>query len=1702
MSSVDDRIVNMQFNNKQFVSGASETQKSLEGLERTLANTAKSKGLEDMGRGVEGISAKFSALQVAGVSALATIASKATSAGLNLVKGLTIDPLLQGFQEYELNLKSIQTVMANTGLSVEKVGKYMDELNAYSDQTIYNFSQMAQNIGRFTAAGVDVRSATDAIKGMANAAALAGADTNQLNSAMYQMSQALSSGVIRLMDWNSLVNANMGGKNIQEALMATAKTMDDSGAAMEAAMEKSGNFRDSLAEGWLEADIYTKTMKVMAGQVNEAGDTVAFTTKQLEKMGYSSEAAKELNRLSAAAIESATKIKTFTQLIDVVKESIGSGFAKVFEGLFGNLEQAGALWTSVGTKITDSVGAVFDGVNNMLVSWRKAGGYEAMWSGFGNIFQTVGNLLRPFVALFQALFPATSDAGKGLANASKGFESVTNWLEVATRNTDILIPVFTKLGEAIRWVFGQLGTLISIGGRVTSVLGGLASSGIEIAEGIIGGILQGLDAGVILDAMVDLANNIVDSIKGALGINSPATELIPVGKNIILGIAQGISEGAQFIFQALKDLIPQLISAGGELVSSLAGSVMTGLPKLFSTIADAAANVAPAVGKALSAVGELAGQGLAAAGDKVVSVWNAVGAIFSALGSAISATFSALGDAVGWVADKFTGLFANNGENALGWASLINAVFSGALIITIRSFVKSFGGVMDDIRDILGSVSNAIGDFSGALKAQANAQLIKSIAIALGILALSLLALSFIDMEKLGKGLGAVASLLALVTATMFALTKIDADPTKIIALSASLVLLSFAILALSAAIAILGNLDMATLAKGLGAIAIGIGILVGAMLALDKIKGSISGMASSILILALAMNLLALAVFTLGNMDLTTLAKGLGAVAIGLGLLVGAMLAMDRIKGSVEGLAASILIMSVALVVMSAAVAAFGNMDMGTLAKGFGALAVGLGIMVAALLVLSGNSAGVLASAGAMVLMATAMNMLVGVILILGAAPWQVVAVGIGFVAAALAVLLGAAAVAMLVAPGLLALGVAVGLLGAAVALAGVGMLAFATGLTLLVAAGAAGIAVMSAAISAFIALLPSIAVQVAASFVTFIGVIAAAAPQIRESFSTIFREMIGVITDAIPEIRKLMSSLIKNAIGVVVDAAPEFEKLLEALMTVGLAVLRSSVPKWIQLGFMIIMSFLESARDQISGIVAVGAQLIAQFITAIGDNLPGIITAGIKTIIKFINGLATGIRENAGAIREAGLNLAGALIDGITGGLLSWGIDKVKDAAAALADAIPGPIKKVLGIESPSKVMMEFGRNIGEGLALGILNSIRLAVAAATQMANSVIAAGNAAVGGAQQKASAAQGQANKADAQADITEKRAKEAAKKAQQFAKNNKKNKAGIKKREQAAKELQRQADKQRKAATQAQTAADRADQKVADVQTFQNASPTERGDLKNERAQQLSDKANQMLAKANAEAAEARRLMKTNKKAGRAMLQQSRKTAKEARRLAAQALAENKKANSYYQQEANDRIGQLEDENAFEAADTTGQAEILQARAAANEARAKAARAESARLLAQAKAIAKKDAAAALRLVQKAEEAAAEAEEASSQAQQDRDEAARMLEPVNGPSSPDPGSGGSGSGGSSAPPPGVNILPSRSILEDAASTMDRYTASLQQASDLAAAQQGTIQFVQNNNSPEALSASEIYRQSKNLLSATEIKMAANSRINV
>ena len=381
---VDERVVEMRFDNKNFESNVKTSMSTLERLKNALKFKGGSNGLDNIGKsvkkvdmsglsnGIETVNAKFSALQVVGMTALSNITSAAMHAGSNIIKSLAIDPVMSGFREYELQMNSIQTILANTkskGTTMADVTAALDELNKYADLTIYNFSEMTKNIGTFTAAGVDLNTAVGAIKGIANLGAMSSSTSAQVSSAMYQLSQALATGRVSLMDWNSVVNAGMGGEQFQNALKRTAKHF---GTDVDAMIEKYGSFRESLTQGgWLTAEILNETLNQIGGAYDEAA---------LKAQGWSDAEIAAILDLADTATKAATEVKTFSQLWTTLAEAAGSGWAKTWQLIFGDFEQAKGFFSDLHKMLEPIVTGPIDAMNSVIEGAMGGGG--SRWNEF------------------------------------------------------------------------------------------------------------------------------------------------------------------------------------------------------------------------------------------------------------------------------------------------------------------------------------------------------------------------------------------------------------------------------------------------------------------------------------------------------------------------------------------------------------------------------------------------------------------------------------------------------------------------------------------------------------------------------------------------------------------------------------------------------------------------------------------------------------------------------------------------------------------------------------------------------------------------------------------------------------------------------------------------------------------------------------------------------------------------------------------------------------------------------------------------------------------------------------------------------------------------------------------------------------------------------------------------------------------------
>ena len=431
---VDSRVVEMRFDNAQFERNVKTTMSTLDKLKEKLKFSGASKGLDDieksakqvdmsgLGRGVDTIKMKFSAMEVIAMTALSNITTTAMQVGKSIADALTIDPIKDGFTEYETQMNAVQTILANTqkeGTTVKDVNKALDELNTYADKTIYNFTEMTRNIGTFTAAGVKLDASVSAIKGIANLAAVSGSTSQQASTAMYQLSQALAAGKVQLMDWNSVVNAGMGGQVFQDALIRTSEHL---GTGAKEYIEATGSFRNSLEKGWLTTDVLTQTLDQFATAADTQEEYNAAVKKFVDQ-GYTQEQAKEMADIAKTAGNAATKVKTFTQLIDTLKEALGSGWTKTWQLIIGDFEDAKEIWTKVSDVLSNLINKSSD-ARNKLVKKVMDNPYSGLLKSINEVTDKASGLQEIVNNVIRG------DYGNGQPRFDKLAEQGYNWARV------------------------------------------------------------------------------------------------------------------------------------------------------------------------------------------------------------------------------------------------------------------------------------------------------------------------------------------------------------------------------------------------------------------------------------------------------------------------------------------------------------------------------------------------------------------------------------------------------------------------------------------------------------------------------------------------------------------------------------------------------------------------------------------------------------------------------------------------------------------------------------------------------------------------------------------------------------------------------------------------------------------------------------------------------------------------------------------------------------------------------------------------------------------------------------------------------------------------------------------------------------------------------------------------------------------------
>lgn len=976
--SIEERIVSMQFNNSNFEQKVSQSMSTLNKLKEALKFKNASKGIDDISTsankltfngmisGLDNVTAKFSTLQVMGITALANITNAAVNAGKNIASALTIKPIYTGFQEYETQINAIQTILANTeskGSTLKDVNKALDELNKYADKTIYNFTEMTRNIGTFTAAGVDLDKSVSSIKGIANLAAISGSTSQQASQAMYQLSQALAAGKVQLMDWNSVVNAGMGGEVFQTALKRTAKQM---GKDVDGLIEKYGSFRESLTKGeWLTADVLTETLTQLSGAYSEA-DLIA--------KGYTKEQAKEITKLADTAVNAATKVKTFTQLWDTLQEAAQSGWTQTWEILIGDFEEAKELLTGISDTVSDFINKQSDARNSMLQTWKDMGGRKDVLESFKNIFEGVLSVVKPINEAFRDIFPPMT-AGR-LYEITKSIKEFTENLKLSDENAKKLKETF----KGVFSVFSILGKGISA--VVTPIFKFFGDNGGNILSGILS-ITSGIGRAFTtlnysltkeggLEAFSDFITNVLGSASGVIkmvtgNVESLGDALSSVGgfmSKVISGIGKSLASISKWLTDNItpSDIFAGLAGGGiymaatkfADLVDQVSDSI-SGLFKNFSKGSGKFQAAMETLKETLTAF---------SSGVKVASIM------------AIAISISLLSSAM----ERISNMNTEQVAFSLGTV--------GLMMVMLNSSFKKLTNILDTFKPKK-LISSGI-----AMMAMAKA---------LSMLVDVIREMGSIPLDKLAVGLIGMYGAMIGLTAAMKGISKVNIN------LKASVAMLAIAktMKTLSGVMQDLGNMSWEEIKRSLTAMGGALLEMALIMKLMSKLGGfkSLAG-STSILITAQALGDISKAMADVGSMDWSQIGKGLTGIG-------GALAEIAMVNGTLGKLGGMSSLVSSTSIVITAkvldeigdALADIGSMDWGDIGKGLtgigGALAE-IGLVNGLLGKLGGISS--LISSTSIVITANALKDIGESLLDVGSMDWDQIGTGLAGLGGALA--------------------------------------------------------------------------------------------------------------------------------------------------------------------------------------------------------------------------------------------------------------------------------------------------------------------------------------------------------------------------------------------------------------------------------------------------------------------------------------------------------------------------------------------------------------------------------------------------------------------------------------------------------------------------------------------------------------------------
>lgn len=1284
---VDSRVVEMRFDNANFEKNTKQTISTIDRLMEKLQFKGAEKGFEKldaaakdvdfatMQTSLDRLESKFSSLNIVATTALVNITNKFVDAGEKLVKSLSIDQAVSGWDKYTEKTSNVQTIMNATGKSIDQVNGYLNKLMWYSDETSYSFSEMTSALSQMTAAGGNIDKMIPMIMGIANATADAGKTGFAFQSTIRNLTQSYSAGHLQLQDWKSLNLMGTATKALKQELIDT---------AVELGVIKEGevtiaSFESSLQKKWANTEVMEKTFAKYASMME-----AAYELTQKNPGMTSSEALEQLKgqygELAERAALAAQQATSFAQAIDSTKDAASSKWMGVFETIFGNKEEATDTWTELANRLYDIFVPPIEALNERLKDGLNSGWNKLLENELGDQADAYAYAMQQVALASGAITEKQiSDAGsfgeaikqggisadllkKGLDEAQASAEKMLTLSDAELKARGLEREEIEKQASA----FEELNQKVQNG---TLDLEGYSKQIRELSgrEHLVQSLWNLMDAVSAIVKPIHEAFQDIFPPKTGEKIKSFAQWLDSITKKLIISddTAKKIKTTAEGVFSVLrvgKDILEGIISGVARVLN-----LTKPLADILLDAASAAGEFASEITKGLHPLDTI--------GTWVTNFVDAAAPVFYSFGSVADKIFAQLAQGAKEAFNEFDPEKLNQ---------FILGGMGASMLVSLKGFFESIKSIGSSAKDAVGGIKDCIeslGEAVDAWKSAKKADTLMTIAKAVALMAGSLAVLSMVKADRLGAAIGALTVTfgeLLGVMAVMTQLTK-NVQSLKLSVLAGGMVAVSAAVLVLSGALKVISTIDSDKLLGSVAALG-GVMLELAAVAAvLSKDGGRFTKGTAGMMAFAVSIRILASSVKALSGLNSSALTRGLvGVGALCAGLVVAAK-TMNGVKFGI-GKGTGFVLMAASMEILQDAVAKFGEMDNEAVVRGLTSIGGALVIFVAAMNLLKGG----IGSAISLTMMAAAVNLLVPAFQGLGNLSWEAIGKGLLTIVGAFVVLGGAAVILSPVTPVIVALSLSLS--------------ALALSLGALLALSSAANFVQNLASS--LSLLNGLNFQV------FLNGIKALAWTLVEFIAGVFQGLAEVASSLVTSIAKI----IKAICDAIILAAPSIG---QALYVLGTTVIDT------------VVSLTEYIWEKIEPALN---DLWTKFTTWAGGHNPldpknwGGQDKGVSAqtfVLPFadiLDELKNGDSMMAG-IYQAFAGIGKNASEGMKEGQLD-GKKEAADASEEVANAVIETSKTTFDSHSPSRVMAELGRYVTVGLAEGIADPSALAQAKANML------------------------------------------------------------------------------------------------------------------------------------------------------------------------------------------------------------------------------------------------------------------------------------------------------------------------------------------------------------------------------------------------